>query len=153
VVAIALGVSIAVNIGLLCYLALTHGKLGKAGPKPLPKGKPDFEKIEDALREELAAPETHGLFELLSFEAREWLCHVELRDKFKDQTKETWGKLESIVRRVSSRCGVPGRTAGWVCDSRDPRRLVGHSLQFGYSLEVGYARENEFSREQKGWST
>jgi hypothetical protein len=117
--------------------------------KKLPEEKPDFAKVEEALRATVAAPELSALVTLDGFEAREWVAEAKLRESFVERSKTNWDKIYAMVEAVSAQCGIPGRMAGWYSDPEDWRRHIGSTLHFGYSSEVGYDHQNDFFTEEE----
>ena len=140
---IALAISLGLNVAMIVVL-LGHCRPRAEWPKQLPDQKPDFAAIEAALKDELALPAHAELFELMSFESRQWLCQARIREKFDEPFGEHYRTLDAIVDSVRTKCKVPGRRAGWVFDPEDHRTLIGSSIEFGYSREVGYVHDNEF---------
>ena len=135
----ALAISIALNVGL----GITVRKLlSRRKGKPLPRRRPDFDKIEHCLKKALASPPYEDLFELRDFKAKEWICGASLIHRI-DDISPHWDTLEELVHYVMKSCDVPGRPSGWVSDPKDNQRMIGTSIEFGYSPEVGYNHPNE----------
>ena len=131
-------------LGLLGKIA--EGSFSYKGKK-LPDEKPDFSKVEIALKAALETPELSALVTLDSFEEKDWVAEAKLREKFAERSRVNWEKVYAMVEAVSARCGVTGRMACWYADPEDWRRHIGSTLHFGYSHEVGYDHENDFHTE------
>jgi len=140
--------------------------------QPLPVEKPDFEIVEQVLREVLSEPEMAHL-DLFRFEAGEWVCRVIIvfrvaGSKYRLPKKslgELYDTVDKVRETVCNKCNIPGR--GGTCfhhssiryenpeDSKYQNNrgedvyfithLTGSILQFGYCLYTGhYDHEDEF---------
>lgn len=141
----ALYASVVANglLGIVLYQVLQS-----RGGKPLPSQKPDFAAVEAELSRQLAEPEVAKVIRLEKFVAKDWICMAVLIHKEKNMGPHLQ-RVSQLVREVSSKCKIPGRTAGWVADPQDPRRMTGTTIEFGYSPEVGYRHPNEFYRDRE----